>query len=185
MTQAHGITLGAQFVGALAALCLAATPAHARSTHVTGPWTSLVNCLITDYHLPDGEMSCQGSTAWQGGWQGVTHYTINGRYDPLTGDSSGTGVETFLGRARDGGRGTLHLTWTYTLSGATGTFDLSGRIVGGSGDFERSRGEVSFTGNVNAATGSGTYEATWGRPGPWRDRRTGSDIGSSPCPCEG
>jgi hypothetical protein len=94
---------------------------------------------------------------WTGGLQGVTRYTGTGRYDPLSGNSSGTLRETFRGRDARGHAGTLVFDETYRLDGKTSAIHINATVVRGAGDFAGMRGSLTFTGKDNLVTGLGHY----------------------------
>jgi hypothetical protein len=153
--------------GALAAIGSAAPASAARASHeqpVHGDWQTLVACVMTRYDPATGRGSCDGSTLWRGTWTGVTHYTVRGFFDLVTGDASGTIGETFVGMSDDGGSGTLRFNERFTLDGATSALHIDAWLLGGTGSFAGSRGFVTFDGQENAVFGSGTYAGTWTRP---------------------
>jgi hypothetical protein len=150
-------------------LALSAPAAAARSGTVSGTFTEPAPPVLTAYNPKTGGFSGYGSSMWTGTWTGVTYWTIKGTVNLLTGDSSGTLDETFIGHSADGGTGTLHFLETYTVKGATGAFHDDATLVGGSGDFARSRGKVTFDGlDLPTGQGEGTYNGTWlrGRSAP-------------------
>jgi hypothetical protein len=103
---------------------------------------------------------------WSGTLTGVTHLMLAGTINLLTGDSSGTIDETFIGRSSDGGTGTLHLAETFTVNGAANTLHIDATILGGTGDFVGSSGEIRFDGlDLPTGQGEGTYTGIWHRPG--------------------
>jgi hypothetical protein len=140
---------------------------HARAAGaepVRGTWQQLVNCAFTHYDPTTRAMGCEGSTLWSGTWNGITHYHVEGTYDPLTGDSSGTLHETFYGADRGGRHGTMTFTERYTLVGATSTIHIDTRMTDATGGFAGARGALSFDGTDNILTGRGTYSGEWTPP---------------------
>lgn len=152
------------------ALAIAPTARAAAPEMASGTWQTIVPVVLTHYqprmltNPTRGTYTGLGSTLWQGTWTGVTHYTIGGTADLVTGAGSGTIDETFTGRSADGGTGTLHFTETYVLD-ASGSIIIDATIVGATGDFLGSRGQVVFTGTENGVVeGSGRYRGSWQRP---------------------
>lgn len=141
---------------------LAAPRTHA----VSGTWQEVVPVSMTSYTPSagdplNGQYQGVGSTLWQGTWTGVTHYTMQGTANLVTGAGSGTLQETFVGRSTDGGTGTLDFSESYTVA-VDGTISIQARIVGGTGDFAGARGSVDFLGHqYGVATGNGTYSGRW------------------------
>lgn len=131
---------------------------------VAGQWQQVVNCLFTHYDPTTHAMGCEGSTLWHGTWSGITHYHVEGTYDLLTGDSSGTLHETFYGYDRAGRRGTMTFSEHYTIVGATSALHIAAQITAATGDFAGARGAATFDGSDNLATGSGTYAGEWTPP---------------------
>lgn len=156
-------------LAALALMGLApGAQAGARTHAVSGSWQEVVPVSMTSYTPSAGDPLTGryqgiGSTLWQGTWTGVTHYVMQGTANLVTGAGSGTLQETFVGRSDDGGTGTLDFSETYTLAD-DGTLVIQARITGGSGDFARARGSVSFLGQqYGVATGNGSYSGRWTR----------------------
>ncbi len=153
------ITLLAAALGAVAPAA-----ASARTIAVRGTWQQLINCVPTSYNPLTRQLTCIGSTLWQGTWNGTTHYTYQGSYDLIPGDGQGTIHELFRGKAADGTSGTLSFIEHAALNGAQGTIHIDAKIVAGTGGFAGSTGSVAFDGTDDAATGSGTYAGTWRHP---------------------
>lgn len=159
---------------AVALLALLAPPASAKSQDepVTGRWVGLVPCVITSIDLATGHTTCTGSTTWAGTWTGVTHYTLDGTYDPVTGAAEATLDETFVGRDDHGRIGTLRfaetLVGTPTGIPDTNTVHIDARIIDGTGDFTGARGDVVFDGITSLAGAEGTFTGHWSlqRPRP-------------------
>ena len=146
-----------------AAACVTAVPTSAQAGErltVVGSWQSLVNCVFTSYDPTSTRMSCVGSTLWTGSLEGVTKYDVTGRYDVLTGTSSGVLHEVFYGRDQAGNQGTLVFDETYTLDGPTSTIHIDCAAVGGTDAFAGARGHLVFDGTDNVATGFGQYGGT-------------------------
>lgn len=157
----------ATFAGAicLAVMVSAAPAAQAKRTPLAGKWANPAPCVFTAYDvLGSGEFSCIGSSIWQGSFTGSTTFVAKGTVDLLTGDSSGTIDETFTGLADDGTNGTLHLLETYTIDGESATIHIDARIVGGTGGFAPSHGEMSFYGPYPLVAGAGEYRGSWTHP---------------------
>lgn len=154
----------------LAVTLVSAPPALAKQADrdhtVAGTWQTLVPVTLTSYQPSasdptTGTYTGVGSTLWQGTWTGVTHYSISGTANLVTGAGSGTLTETFIGRATDAGQGTLDFTETYTLDTA-GHLLIRARIIGGTGDFHNAKGAVRFEGmEIGIVTGNGTYSGRW------------------------
>lgn len=165
--KARSVAVAVVVAGALAAIDIAVPAAAARAPRkqaVHGHWQTLVACVLTSYDPATKRGSCDGSTLWRGTWTGVTHYTVRGFFDLVTGDASGTIDETFVGTADDGGSGTLRFHERFTLDGATSALHIDAWLLGGAGSFAGSRGFVTFDGRENLVTGRGTYAGTWKRP---------------------
>lgn len=158
------VLLAGLAVTLLAPGAVAAPAQHA----VSGTWQEIVPVSMTSYTPSAGDpLTGQyqgiGSTLWQGTWTGVTHYTMQGTANLVTGAGSGTLQETFVGRSADGGTGTLDFSESYTLT-VDGTLSIQARIVGGTGDFARAHGSVAFLGHqYGVATGNGAYSGRWSR----------------------
>lgn len=157
-------------LGAIVLLILSlATPASASKKQlVSGGWIGAIPCAFTSYtpspETPTaGTFSCSSGTFWDGGWTGQTTYTVNGKIDFLTGDSSGTLTETFYGvYTGDQSSGTLSFVERYRLVGATNSLHIDVKITGGTGDWVGSRGTATFDGTqFLGVAGHGGYTATW------------------------
>jgi hypothetical protein len=151
---------------------LALLPASAdasKRTVVRGGWIGELPCVITSYtpsqETPTtGTFDCTSGTLWDGGWTGQTTYSIHGKTNLLTGDSSGTLEETFYGvYTGDQSHGTLTFVERYRLNGATNSIHIDLKITGGTGDWVGSRGTATFDGNagVLGLVGHGGYAAIW------------------------
>jgi hypothetical protein len=145
--------------------------ARAHAVQVRGGWIGAIPCLITSYTpSPDapttGAIYCTSGTLWDGGWTGQTMYTVHGKINFLTGDSSGTLKETFYGiYTADDSQGTLTFVERYKLDGATNGLHIDLKITGGTGDWVGSRGTSTFDGTqFLGLAGHGGYSATWIRP---------------------
>lgn len=153
-------------LSSLAPDALAAPRAHP----VSGTWQEIVPVSMTSYTPSAGDpltghYQGVGSTLWQGTWTGVTHYTMTGTANLVSGAGSGTLQETFAGRASDGGTGTLDFAESYTIA-PDGSLSIQARIVGGTGDFAGAHGSVTFLGHqYGVATGNGTYSGRWSHGG--------------------
>ena len=154
-------------------LVVAGTPATASASHkiaVRGGWIGAVPCAFTSYtpsaDAPTtGTFDCTSGTLWDGGWTGQTVYTVHGKINFLTGDSSGTLSETFYGvYTGDQSSGTLTFVEKYRLDGATNGLHIDLKITGGTGDWAGSRGNATFDGTqFLGIAGHGGYVATWVR----------------------
>jgi hypothetical protein len=175
MRTINGNRIALVAVLACAAGLLSTSPAAAAQL-VSGTFEEPAPLVLTAYDLRSGAFSGFGASTWTGTWNGVTHWTIRGTTDLLTGDSSGTLDETFVGVSDDGGAGTLHFIETYTVDGKTATFYDLARLVGGTGDFAGARGHVTFHGlELPTGQGAGTYSGRWLR-GHRRTPRRASSI---------
>ncbi len=157
---------------AVALLALLALPASAKSRYepVNGRWVGAVPCVMTSLDPATGHTTCTGSTTWVGTWTGVTHYTLDGTYDPVTGAAEATLDETFVGRDEHGRIGTMRfaerLIGTPTGIPDTNTIRIDADIIDGTGGFTGARGHVVFDGITNLAGGEGTFTGNWTLPRP-------------------
>jgi hypothetical protein len=110
-----------------------------------------------------GTFDCTSGTLWDGGWTGHTTYSVHGKINFLTGDSSGTLEETFYGvYTGDQSHGTLTFVERYRIDGATNSLHIDLKITGGTEDWAGSRGTATFDGTqVLGLVGHGGYTATW------------------------
>jgi hypothetical protein len=154
-----------------AILTLTGTAGASAAVPVKGSWQQLINCAFTRYNPLNGDFACLGASLWHGTWTGITHYRAHGTYDVLTGDSTGTLIETFHGHDRDSRRGTLTFEESYTLVGATSAIHIDTHIIDATGDFTHARGKATFDGTDNIATGFGTYTGRWSPPPLTQHRR--------------
>ena len=117
------VRIAAAAAVALLALFTPPASANSRDEGVRGRWVGLVPCVITSFDPGTGHTTCTGSTSWVGTWTGVTNYTIDGTFDPLTGAAAATVDETFVGRDDQGRVGTLRFTekLVSTPTGVPGT----------------------------------------------------------------
>jgi hypothetical protein len=103
-----------------------------------------------------------------GTWTGVTHYTLDGVFDPVTGAAEATLDETFIGRDDHGRIGTMRfaekLVGIPTGIPDTNSVRIDVRVVGATGDFSGARGHVVFDGLTNLAAGEGTFTGHWKLP---------------------
>ena len=149
-----------------ALLILATNPAPARAATVAGRWQTVVPVVITSYHpspndLIEGTYQGVGSTAWLGTWNGVTHYTIQGKANLVTGAGSGTIDETFYGCHSERMCGTIGFVEDYALD-AAGHITIRARIVDATSGFAGAKGVVEFTGTETSLVGgSGSYTGSW------------------------
>jgi hypothetical protein len=106
---------------------------------------------------------CSSVEIWDGAWNGVNRYTASGTFDLITGDVRGTVHELFTGVERpEDIRGTLRFLATFSIDGATSAQHVDARIVGSSGGFAGSQGEVFFDGvQISGAAGEGGYTGSW------------------------
>jgi hypothetical protein len=157
------------FLGSLAVTALMwPSPAEAApgrtTTTVGGGWIALVSCAPTSFDPTTGKLTCIGSSAWDGAWTGVTHYTASAVLNLATGDIRGTIDEVFTGvYTVNDAMGTLSFHETFHIDGATNALQLTATIIGSSGDptFQCSQGRVTFDGFVPIVTGAGGYEGKW------------------------
>jgi hypothetical protein len=103
-----------------------------------------------------------------GTWTGVTHYTLDGIFDPVTGAGEATLDETFIGRDDHGRIGTMRfaekLVGIPTGIPDTNTVRIDVRVVGATGGFSGAHGHVVFDGLTNLAGGEGTFTGHWKLP---------------------
>jgi hypothetical protein len=157
------IGVGLATVALLLVTC-GASQASVRSTALSGTWFQLINCLPTSFDPLTDQIHCIGSSSWSGTWTGTTTYTMDGKYNVLTGDSTGVIHEVFTGKASDGTSGKLTFTEQLKIVGATSKLHINATIVGASGGFAGSTGKATFDGTDVVLVGSGTYAGTWARP---------------------
>ena len=145
--------------------------AEVESTEVVGGWVGELPCPFTSAKPSAATQTvvafdCASGTIWDGSWVGHTLYKATGTVELLTGDLHGTLDETLVGApAGSGATGTLHLTGTVDIDGRTSTAVVRERIVGGTGAFEGSSGDVVFEGTqLGPVTGHGGYHGTWRHP---------------------
>jgi hypothetical protein len=149
-------------------------PVHASASKkqsIRGGWVGATPCVITSYDPSPsdpttGTFSCVGSTTWDGSWTGQTEFAVKGTINFLTGDASGTLEETLYGIATaDQSTGSLQFTERFRVYGATNTLHIDLKIVGGTGDWVGSRGQLTFDGlQFLGVAGHGGYAGTWIRP---------------------
>jgi hypothetical protein len=143
----------------------ASSPRDGRALAVTGDWVDAAPCIPASFDPATGRFSATCSSIWTGTWIGVTKAQLDGTTNLLTGDTTGTIDETFIGRSDDGGTGTLRLRETLEVDGNSSTLVIDATIVQGTGDFRGSRGHVTFTGLVAPdGQGAGMYSGRWVRP---------------------
>jgi hypothetical protein len=92
MKRLIGTTVTAVVTVAMSLACTASA-ALASHTEMRGRWVQTVNRLPTSFNPLTGEITCEGSTSYQGTWAGITHYTFTGKINLLTGDITGKIVE--------------------------------------------------------------------------------------------
>jgi hypothetical protein len=138
--------------------------------NVRGGWIGELPCLFTAL-APGGSkptvvsFTCTSGTTWDGTWTGHTHYVVRATLDLVTGSGTGTIDETLVGIVTAGASpGTMHLLGTLNVDGATNTVEVDETIVGGTGAFAGSTGQVVFEGlQLSGVIGSGGYHGTWHR----------------------
>jgi hypothetical protein len=140
--------------------------AEAKTTTVGGSWANGLPCIFTSFEPGTGAFTCTGSSTWQGSWTGLTQFDARGVVDPVTGDTSGTINEVFIGTSlSDRSTGSLRFTESFTIAGATGAIVIDADIVGGGGDptFRCSKGHATFTGfgPPGGAGGFGGWQGAW------------------------
>lgn len=147
------------------ALAAGVTGAQARTLQSSGFWVTNVPCLFTDINPSTNEFACTGSNDWGGTLNGVTYFTGEGTYDPVTQAAQGTFDERFVGAAADGAHGTLHLQHSFTIGGVTDSNPLllrsDAKVVGGTGGFKGATGRLKFVGLYSfLCCGGGTYDGS-------------------------
>lgn len=93
--------------------------------------------------------------------------TFNGVYHFATGDVDGTAAETFVGLdPHDNSTGTIVEQQTLHIDGKSGAFWVRSTIVGSTGDWAGSSGEIEQTGVFpgGGSSGYGAYVGRWVRP---------------------
>lgn len=105
-------------------------------------------------------VSCLGGSLYNGALSGHTVINLKATFY-TNGNATGTFDEWFYGTyTADRTVGGIHWKGSFSINGATGAFQASAAIVGGTCDFAGSSGSMSYTGHeVN-----GGYVGTWTRP---------------------
>ena len=133
---------------------------------VRGGWVNDAPCLVVD---PNGtsvdpealamDITCTGTTLWNGGFTGRTVITVQARID-ARGNIVGTADEWFYGiYTADNTLGGLHMTHRFSVDGATGGFVSEATLSGGTCGFAGSKGTGTFIGHSLF----GGYSWSWKR----------------------
>jgi hypothetical protein len=145
--------------------------AEVQSEEVVGGWLGELPCPFTAAKPSASaprfvRFECVSGSTWDGVWVGHTVYKAVGTLDIATGDIHAIVGETLFGViSATRAAGTLKLIGTVDVDGATGTFLAWEQIVGGTGAFEGSSGDVVFEGfQAAAVAGHGGYHGTWTHP---------------------
>jgi hypothetical protein len=151
--------------------CACSGAAYAKSFDLDGQFVAESPGVPTSVEPVEGhptwiDVSFVGNTAsLTGSWIGQNVTSLTARIDLETGATTGTFDETFTGSSERGGLGTILSTGTFTLGATnddgTQAFRADARILSGTGDFEGSRGRVTYIGRLTAGVGSGTYSGRW------------------------
>jgi len=133
-----------------------------KGTVVSGTWSNVAADNLTPDANDPYHATGTGGSIWTGTWNGTTTYTADYRVDPATGNITGHLVETFTGTSGKK-KGKIFFDDAVTLDASTGLVHIETRILGGTRDFEDSRGRVTFDGpyDLTTGTGSGTYAGFW------------------------
>lgn len=126
---------------------------------VEGEFVSLGG-LPTGYDPATGTITAVAFSTASGDWNGSWYEQLEFMLDPQTSDATGTALQIFTGRASDGTAGSLSVLEHFTVDGATHVLHGEGQILGGSGDWEGSRGYYVADGTVSGI-GPGTWSAHW------------------------
>lgn len=165
-------------------VCFASLPqaqAGGREIVVRGGWVNDAPCLIVDPNgtsvdpdAPSMEITCTGTTFWNGGFTGRTVITVQARID-ARGNIEGTADEWFYGvYTADNTTGGLHMTHRFSVDGATGGFVSEATLTGGTCGFAGSKGAGTFIGHSTF----GGYTWSWKRdPGAATAPPTCSPLG--------
>lgn len=142
--------------------------AHASSKEVVvrGGWLNDAPCLVVDPNGtsvdPEGstmEITCTGTTFWNGGFTGRTVLTVQAHID-ANGNVIGTADEWFYGMyLPDKTVGGLHMTHRFSVDGTTRSFYSEAILIGGTCGFAGSRGTGIFIGYQEF----GGYTLSWER----------------------
>lgn len=146
----------------LVALLGAPVQAQRRATEVNGEFVQLPP-VVTSGDPTTGRFTAVGIATVTGDWTGYWYEQLDVTFDPITGDATGTVLQTFTGSAADGTSGSLVVLEYFTLDGSTHEIHGEGKILEGSGDWEGSRGHYTADG-INVGAGYGTWSAHWVRP---------------------
>jgi hypothetical protein len=133
---------------------------------VRGGWINDAPCLVVDPNRtsvdPEGptmEVTCTGTTFWNGGFTGRTVITVQAHVD-ASGNIVGTADEWFYGMyIPDHTIGGLHMTHRFSVDGATSSFISEATLTGGTCAFAGSRGTGTFIGHSTF----GGYTWSWRR----------------------
>ena len=152
-------------IALVCSVLVAASPAQAssaRSTYVKGEYVQ-PGGMATGYDPETGKFTGIGTAIATGDWTGYWYEQLEFTLDPETFDIDGTVLQTFTGSASDGSSGSLVVFERFSIDGATHLLHGEGKILGGTGDWEGSRGDYTADG-VNSGA-NGTWSARWVRPG--------------------
>ena len=162
-------TLRLRLRASVLVLCAAAVvgaglPAFAES--VSGVAVQALPCIPTSYDAVSTQFDCQGTSTWEGTWNGQAVFHAKGKLDLITGDASGTVEERFFGATANGHAGELHVSGTVTIDGVTGLETVRVTILDGSVDFKGATGSVTFLAfsPLSGGPAEGTYSGTWTHP---------------------
>jgi hypothetical protein len=157
------IAIALSSAGAANAKPKAPAPITVRGGFVNLPPTYCNPATITPGPgTPPGSFTgmCAGAGPFDGGWTGIAYDTYRITVD-TAGNASGVSDSWLYARYMgDGTYGGLHFKGTFSIDAATGSFQESARIVGGTCAFAGSSGSISFTGQES----HGGYVASWSRP---------------------